>query len=53
MEDQVKGCTNFEGVTNYYMYLLEVMLNLKQILKNDSNIKDTIMISLLKVARCQ
>ena len=53
MEEQVKGCTNFDGVTQYYMYLLESLLNLKQMIKNDSNIKDTILISLIKLTRCQ
>ena len=52
MLKQVEHCTNFDKVSEYYMYLLDNLLNLKQMLKNDSNIKDTITVSLIKLTRC-
>ena len=44
---------NFDNAAGYYMYLMDRLLNLKQMLKNDSNIKDTITVVFLQLTRCQ
>jgi len=53
MEDKLKNAINFENSTKYYNYIVDNMLKLKNMIKNDTNIKTTIEIILLKVTRCQ
>ena len=53
METQLQNSINFDNATQYYNYLLDRLLNLKQMLRNDSCVKDTITISFLQMARCQ
>lgn len=53
METQLQNSINFDNATQYYNYLLDRLLNLKQMLRNDSCFKDTITISFLQMARCQ
>lgn len=53
MEENMKNSVNFDSATKYYMYILDKLLNLKQLLKNDSNIKDTITVVFLQMTRCQ
>lgn len=52
METNLKNSINFEGASKYYMYLVDQLLELKQMLKTDTSIKDTIEIIFLKLARC-
>lgn len=43
----------FDKPENYYNYIIDKLLKLKNDLKMDSNIKTTILVTLLQVARCQ
>ena len=49
--DSLKNCTNFDNPQNYYTYLVDRVLELKNRLKNDSNPKSTIEASFLLIAR--
>lgn len=53
MEGFLKNSTNFENASQYYMYLVNQLLELKNMLKNDTNVKTTVEIMLLKIARMQ
>lgn len=53
MEDLLKNSTNFENANQYYMYLVNQLLEIKNMLKNDTNVKTTLEIMLLKIARMQ
>ena len=53
MEEFLKNSTNFENAGQYYMYLVNQLLELKNMLKNDTNVKTTVEIMLLKIARMQ
>lgn len=51
MEDNLKNSTNFENSLQYYMYIVNQVLDLKNMLKNDSNIKSTIEVMFIKMTR--
>jgi DNA polymerase III gamma/tau subunit len=51
MENDLKNATNIENVKGYYMYLVDKLLDLKMMLKNDTNIKDTIEVCFLRMCR--
>ncbi len=51
MEPDLQNATNLEGVSKYYMYLVDKLLELKQMLKNDTAVKDTIEVTFLKLCR--
>ena len=51
MEQDLIHATNIENVSSYYMYLVDKLLDLKQMLKNDTAVKDTIEVTLLRIAR--
>lgn len=53
MEDKVKFCTNIEGANNYYTYLIDKLLDIKVLVKNDLNIKTTLEVMFLKLCRCK
>ena len=53
VEDKVKGCVNFDKAPSYYSYVLDKLLSLKQGLRYDEFPKETVEVSLLKLARCQ
>jgi DNA polymerase-3 subunit gamma/tau len=53
MEDRLKNSTNFENSLQYYMYIVNQLLDLKNMLKNDSNIKSTIEVMFIKMTRMQ
>lgn len=53
MEQRIKDSTNFDKPMNYYMYIINKLLDLKNMLKNDSNIKSTIEVMMLRMARMQ
>jgi DNA polymerase-3 subunit gamma/tau len=53
MEDRLKNSTNFENALQYYMYIVNQLLDLKNMLKNDSNIKSTIEVMFIKMTRMQ
>jgi DNA polymerase-3 subunit gamma/tau len=51
MEERLKNSTNFENALQYYMYIVNQLLDLKNMLKNDSNIKSTIEVMFIKMTR--
>ena len=51
LEGELVNATNIEGVSKYYMYLVDKLLELKQILKTDTSIKDTIEVTFLRLCR--
>lgn len=52
MEPKLVGSTNFDNAEKYYSYVLDKLLQLKNMLKNDSNPRTTIEIVLLQITRC-
>lgn len=53
MEDEVKKCVAFDNPGNYYNYILDKLLSLKQDIKNDTTLKNTIIVVFLQMTRCQ
>lgn len=53
MENRLKSSTNFNDSLGYYMYVVNQLLELKNMLKNDSNMKSTIEVIFLKMTRMQ
>ena len=53
MINDLESSVNFEDSSKYYAYVLDRLLSIKQTLKNDSNIKTTIIVSFLQITRCQ
>lgn len=52
MENKLIGSTNFNDAPKYYSYVLDKLLQLKNMLKNDSSPRSTIEIVLLQITRC-
>lgn len=56
-EDQysryIKDIINFENPKNYYNYLIDKLLDLKNMIKEDLDYKTTIEAVLLRIARCE
>jgi DNA polymerase-3 subunit gamma/tau len=53
MEPRLKDSTNFENSLNYYMFIVNNLLDLKNMLKNDNNMRSTIEVMFLKMTRMQ
>lgn len=53
MEADLKSITNIENAGEYFQYILNKLLTMKAAIKGDSDMKSTIEIYLLQVARCQ
>lgn len=53
MEERLKNSTNFENSLQYYMYIVNQLLDLKNMSKNDSNIKSTIEVVFIRMTRMQ
>lgn len=53
MEERLKGSTNFENSSKYYMYIVNQLLELKNMIKSDSNIRSTIEVMFIKMTRMQ
>ena len=53
MEGRLTNSTNFADSLNYYMFIVNQLLDLKNMLKNDSNMKSTIEVMFLKMTRMQ
>lgn len=51
-EGSLNYTTNMDNADKYFMYVLDKMLELKNLLRNDDNPKTTIEVYLLQVARC-
>lgn len=52
-EEELKNATNFETPERYYSYLVDKLLDLKLMLKGDTNIKAVVEVMMLRIARCQ
>lgn len=52
-EENLKYVTNFDNAKSYYDYIIDKLLTLKNAIKNDSMIKDTIDVYMMRIARCQ
>lgn len=52
MEDKLIHATNFENASKYYTYVIDKLLILKNMLKNDNSPRSTIEILLLQITRC-
>ena len=53
MEEDVKKCIAFDNPGSYYNYILDKLLLLKQNIKNDNTLKNTIIVVFLQMTRCQ
>lgn len=52
MESALQSSTNFDNAPKYYNYILDKLLALKVLLKNDDTPRATIEISFLQITRC-
>ena len=52
MEPQLQGSTNFDNASRYYTYVIDKLLVLKNMLKNDYSPRSTIEILFLQITRC-
>ena len=52
MVGDLEACTNFEDAPKYYCYVLDKLLGLKNMLKNDNSPRSTIEIIFLQITRC-
>lgn len=53
MESGVQDSINFDSANTYYSYIVDNMLNLKNMIKNDISVKATIEVMFLKMTRMQ
>ena len=53
MEPQLKNITNIENAAQYYNYVVDKLLNLKELLKNDADLKSTVEVVCLQITRMQ
>ena len=53
LEGELKLATNFDNASKTYCYIIDRLLELKNMLKQDTNIKDTIEVYMLRIARFQ
>lgn len=53
MESDLQTAINFDTAKSYYNYLIDKLLEIKMAIKNDTNIKDTIDVYMLRITRCQ
>ena len=49
----LEDSTNFDGAVKYYGYVADKLLTLKQLIKGDSTVKETVEVILLQITRCQ
>lgn len=52
-ENILSGLINFESPEKYYSYIVNNLLDLKNMIKNDSDVFTTVEVFLLKLTRCQ
>ena len=52
MEEKLKRATNFDTAARFYAYVMDKLLSLKNMLKNDNSPKTTIEIVFLQITRC-
>ena len=51
--DQLKHTVGIQNATNYFGYVIDKLLELKNMTKNDSDVYTTIQVVMLKICRCQ
>ena len=51
VEKDLKFCTAFDNASSYYFYIIDKLLELKQMIKSDSNVKSTIEVMFSKMCR--
>ena len=51
LENEVKNCTNFENPLNYFNYVLDKILDLKDSIKGDIDINNTITAAFIQISR--
>lgn len=51
LENEIKNIINFDSPLNYYNYLMDKLLNLKNMLKVDTNIKATVEVVCIQITR--
>ena len=52
MQQQLDSIINFDNASNYYNYVIDKLINLKSIIKQDTNIKTTTEIIFMQITRC-
>lgn len=52
MEADMRNASNFDNAGKYYTYVIDKLLNLKNMLKNDNSPRSTIEIIMLQITRC-
>lgn len=52
-EEALKNSTNFDNSANYYMYIVDNLLKLKNDIKNDTSIRSTVEVAFLHMSRCE
>lgn len=52
MEPRLVNSTNFDNASKYYGYVIDKLLSLKNMLKNDNSPRSTIEIMMLQITRC-
>ena len=52
-EEEMRRASNFDNSLSYYNYVVDKLLNLKNMLKTDIRPKDTIEVMLMDIARCK
>ena len=50
-EEALKNSINFDSPEKYYMYIVDKLLELKTVIKNDTSIRTTVEATFLKIAR--
>lgn len=53
MEGDLQNATNFENPSAYYTYLVDRLLELKNMIKNDTSIRSSIEVVFLRITRCK
>ena len=52
LQKRLDDSVNFDNAPKYYAYVLDKLLNIKQTIKGDNNLKSTIIVMFLQMARC-
>ena len=51
MEDSLKYSTGFDSPEKYYSYVIDKLLSLKNMIKNEVDVRSTVEVVLLQIAR--
>lgn len=53
LQNQLEAVVNFDNASAYYSYVVDKLLAVKNMLKEDQDVKSTLEIGLLNIARCK